>query len=247
MQIDRILRSSRKSLALIVRSDGSLEVRAPFRLRLSEIEAFVNSKAAWIERQREKLTALQTTIKKNGYTNGSRVWLLGQPYTVEFHQTDRRSITAADRRILIPSRCQAEVGAALERWFWAEARRVISQRAEFYAKKHNLKFNGIRITSARSRWGSCGVNNRLNFSFRLVMAPPEVIDYVVVHELVHTVERNHGRAFWAKVAEILPGYRAASKWLKINGRWLDLACEADPNNIQPVTTSKRGRRQAVEG
>lgn len=245
MKIDRILRSKRKTLALIVRSDGSLEVRAPLRVSLAEIEALVESKTAWIERQRKKLAP--APIRRNGYTNGSRVWLLGQPCVIEFLQTNSRSITAVDRRILIPARFHANAAAALESWFRAEARRVIGQRAEHYAQKYGLKFNGIRISAARTRWGSCGSDNRLNFTYRLVMAPLDVIDYVVVHELVHTVERSHGRPFWDRVAAILPDYRAARGWLRINGRFLDLACEADPDQIQPVATVRRARCLSGKG
>ena len=146
-------------------------------------------------------------------------------------------------RLLIPSRLQPKIDAALDRWYRGEARRVIEERAEFYARKHGLKYNGIRISAARLRWGSCGPNNRLNFSYRLVMAPLEMIDYVVVHELVHTVERNHSQAFWAKVAAILPEYRLARRWLKLNGRWLDLVYEADPAVIQPAAPRNRVRQQ----
>lgn len=245
MKIDRILRSRRKTLALIVRSDGSLEVRAPLRLSRAEIQAFVESKAAWIARQRARLSAADPPPARIGYANGSRLWLLGQSLRIEYTRSTSGTIRAAGQCILIPARMQSNAGAALESWYRAQARRVIRQRADYYAGKHGLRYSGIRISAARSRWGSCGVNNRLNFPYRLVMAPIEVIDYVVVHELVHTVERNHSRAFWAKVAEILPDYRLEREWLKRNGRWLDLAFEADPEKIRPVVPLKRSRRRAA--
>jgi predicted metal-dependent hydrolase len=243
MKIDRIVRSRRKTLALIVYSDGSLEVRAPLRLSQAEIQAYVERKAPWILRQREKMASLPASLPRSGYANGSRVWLHGQPLAIEFIHTPARSVALAGERLLIPARLQPKIDAALDRWYRGEARRVIEERAEFYARKHGLKYNGIRISAARLRWGSCGPNNWLNFSYRLVMAPLEVIDYVVVHELVHTVERNHSQAFWAKVAAILPDYGLARRWLKLNGRWLDLAYEADPAVILPAAPRKRVRRQ----
>ncbi len=247
MKIDRILRSKRKTLALIVRSDGSLEVRAPLRLIRVKIQAFVESKAAWIARQRARLNPTASPPARNGYANGSRLWFLGKSLRIEYIESTDRSIRASGQTLLIPAGMRTNAGAALESWLRAEARRVIRQRADLYARRHGLTFNGIRISAARSRWGSCGSKNRLNFPYRLVMAPVEVIDYVVVHELVHTVERNHSRAFWAKVAEILPAYRLARKWLKLNGRWLDLAYEADPEQIQSVFSPGSGSEQAAAG
>jgi len=234
VKIDRLFRSKRRTLALIVHSDGSLEVRAPMRLSQAEIQAFVESKAAWIDRQRAKLDSSVSCPLRNGYANGSHLWLLGQPLAIEYTQTPARSIQVLDRRILIPAGLQANAEAALERWYRAEARRVIQQQVDIFSQRHGLVYNGIRISAARSRWGSCGANNWLNFPYRLVMAPLVVIDYVVVHELVHTLERNHSRAFWSKVATILPEYRLACRWLKLNGRWLDLAFEAKLDLIQPV-------------
>ncbi len=245
MKIDRLLRSKRKTLALIVRNDGSLEVRAPLRLSQAAIQTFVESKAAWISRQRARLAASPAPPVKIGYANGSKLWLLGQLFTLEF-SSESRAIHADGQRLIVPARLQTKIESALAAWFRAEARRVITQRAEHYARAHGLRFTGIRINAARTRWGSCGATKRLNFPFRLVMAPPEVIDYVVVHELVHTVERNHSRAFWAKVEAVLPDYRRLRRWLKLNGRWLDLALEANPANIQTVAVQapSPGRREA---
>jgi predicted metal-dependent hydrolase len=80
----------------------------------------------------------------------------------------------------------------------------------------------IRISSARTRWGSCSTTGNLSFTWRLVLAPLEVIDYVVIHELVHTTIKNHSPAFWHRVAEIMPGYKQQVTWLKRNGRFLSL-------------------------
>ncbi len=244
MKIDRILRSRRKTLALIVHRDGSLEVRAPLRLSQAAIQTFVERKTAWIARQRARLAESQTPPLRIGYTNGSRLWFLGQMLTLEFC-SESRAIHADGQRLIVPARLQSRIESAIETWFRAEARRVITQRAEHYARANGLRFGGIRINNARTRWGSCGAANRLNFPFRLVMAPPEVIDYVVVHELVHTVERNHSRSFWTRVEAVLPDYRRLRRWLKLNGRWLDLAYEADPERIQAVSVLTPSRKRRV--
>jgi len=78
----------------------------------------------------------------------------------------------------------------------------------------------IRISSARTRWGSCSSRGTLSFTYRLVMAPPDVVDYVVLHELVHTQIHNHSKTFWNKVAKLMPDYKPRLAWLKKNGKYL---------------------------
>jgi hypothetical protein len=88
------------------------------------------------------------------------------------------------------------------------------------AGKHGLRYQNIRISSARTRWGSCSSRGTLSFTYRLIMAPAEVVDYVVMHELVHTQIKNHSKIFWNKVGELMPDYRNRLAWLKKNGKFL---------------------------
>jgi len=99
---------------------------------------------------------------------------------------------------------------------------VITERVQWYAAKHGLEYKQVKITSARTRWGSCNSRGTLSFSWRLVMAPVPVIDYVVVHELAHTVEKNHSKKFWAKVQIIMPDYQNRIEWLDKNGHLFNL-------------------------
>ena len=92
--------------------------------------------------------------------------------------------------------------------------------AQIYSEKHQLPYNGIRVSAAKTRWGSCGANNTLNFSWRLAMTPLLSIEYVVAHELAHIKHRNHSKAFWDFVAQIMPNYEQGRAWLKQNGHAL---------------------------
>jgi predicted metal-dependent hydrolase len=91
---------------------------------------------------------------------------------------------------------------------------------DFYARQNGFQYRKIGITSARTRWGSCSATSALNFSWRLIQAPMEAVDYVVVHELVHTVIHDHSRKFWTRLEQVMPDYRARRKWLKQNGHRL---------------------------
>jgi predicted metal-dependent hydrolase len=99
---------------------------------------------------------------------------------------------------------------------------MIAERVAWYAAKYGFTYKQVKITSAQTRWGSCSAKGTLSFAWRLVMAPVPEIDFVVVHELVHTVEKNHGKAFWAKVKAILPDYKQRIEWLEVNGHLLKL-------------------------
>lgn len=102
------------------------------------------------------------------------------------------------------------------------ARTRISERTAYYAKIVGVTYGRITIRDQKSRWGSCSGRGNLNFTWKLVLAPPEVLDYVVVHELCHRIEMNHSAAFWQQVERVLPDYRRRRDWLKENGWLLEL-------------------------
>jgi predicted metal-dependent hydrolase len=102
-----------------------------------------------------------------------------------------------------------------------EAERTLRERCAWFAALTGWQPNGVRLSAAKSRWGSCGINGTLHFSWRLVRAPLPVIDYVVVHELAHLAERNHSRRFWLKVAAVLPDFQRQRRWLRQNGHLLN--------------------------
>ena len=98
-----------------------------------------------------------------------------------------------------------------------QARQIIAPRVQYYASILKFKYQNIKITSAQKRWGSCSVQNNLNFPQRLALAPQEIIDYVVVHELCHIKHKNHSKNFWSEVEKLMPNYKKHRKWLKNKG------------------------------
>jgi len=101
-----------------------------------------------------------------------------------------------------------------------KAQEIIPQRVRWYSKATGIRYRRVRISNARKRWGSCSAKGNLNFSWRLALAPLEVIDYVVVHELSHIVHGNHSQRFWALVNKFYPNYKACRKWLRSEGHLL---------------------------
>ncbi len=105
----------------------------------------------------------------------------------------------------------------LTRWYRKQAQIHMSERVSHFSEKHGLGYEQIRITGATTRWGSCSGRNNLNFPWRLLMAPREIIDYVVVHELAHTVHKNHSPRFWELVESILPDWKTHRAHLREEG------------------------------
>ena len=107
---------------------------------------------------------------------------------------------------------------ALENRYRNAAREVFTNRVEYYHRFTGGHYTSITIRDQKTRWGSCSAKGNLNFNWKLVLMPPEILDYVVVHELAHRLQMNHSAAFWAEVGKILPDYRERRQWLKVNGQ-----------------------------
>jgi len=110
----------------------------------------------------------------------------------------------------------------LTNWYIQEAKRRITERVDFFSQRMNTTYRRISFSDTSSKWGSCFPDNALQFNWRLVMAPIIVIDYVVVHELAHTTEKNHGPKFWRIVASQKPAYKQHIQWLKENSNKLQM-------------------------
>jgi predicted metal-dependent hydrolase len=221
MNIDQIIRTKRRTIALIIDRDARLIVRAPLRATRTQIESLVEQKAGWILSKQELVRTTSARFTPKEYRNGEEFYYLGKTYRLAIVENTNPSIHLGDQfylsRSMLPRAERVFTG-----WYTIQAKRVISERVQLYASRLGYEYRQIRITNARTRWGSCSPRGSLNFSWRLVMAPMPAIDYVVVHELAHLNEKNHSRRFWAKVEAILPEYAQQVRWLKINGYKLRL-------------------------
>jgi predicted metal-dependent hydrolase len=144
------------------------------------------------------------------------VWIGADPVPLE--RTDGcRSIATLQGDRLVVSGPLEDAAAAVERWYRREARRALTDVTTSQAERLGLAFGSIGIRDQRSRWGSCSRRGHLSFSWRLLLAPGAVLDYVVVHELCHLREPNHSRAFWSLVDAARPGWADERRWLRQHG------------------------------
>ena len=146
---------------------------------------------------------------------------LGNAYPLEIVKEQKKPLLLEGSFKLAAS-AQSNATLVFERWYRAQAKQILTERVDLYAGQYGFQYKKIGITSARTRWGSCSADSALNFSWRLILTPMEAVDYVVVHELVHTVFHNHSRRFWKKVETIMPDYKERRKWLRKDGQQLML-------------------------
>ena len=217
--IDQIIRSRRKTIAILIQKDGKVIVRAPLKTPERLINSFVESKSAWIK-EKKSLALQHVLIPAKKFINGEKFWLLGEQ--IPLRVVEGHTPLTLQNEFLLSKLAQPDASACFEKWYKTRARKVLSERVIYYAKLNGFQYEKIRISSARTRWGSCSSRGTLSFTWRLVMAPLDVVDYVVIHELAHLKIKNHSVVFWNEVARLMPTYKARRDWLKKNGRYLTL-------------------------
>lgn len=213
----KVQKSKRRSLALQVTPLGELIVKTPFHLPERMIEKFLNEHEDWIKEKLEKVQK-RPKILSHTYTNGDTFLFLGHEVTLEIG--DYKDISIKNGQLLFPLGLSFRIQKELENFYIREARQLITTQTEKFAKEMGTSFREITFSDTRSQWGRCTADNRLQFSWRLIMAPLLTLNYVVIHELAHTTEKNHSRAFWSIVRKYTPSYRQQIKWLNENGRRL---------------------------
>jgi predicted metal-dependent hydrolase len=221
VHIDQIIRSKRKTIQILVTYEGKLIVRAPLRTSQAKIKAAVASKEAWILDKQAQFKILYPPRPARNYRSGEEFLFLGQEYTLKIVTNQKEALVFQDGFSLSKS-YQKQAPIVLENWYRHQARRYLTREVERLSLKYGFNNPKIRITSAQTRFGSCSSSGYLNFPWRLIMAPPEAIEYVVTHELAHFKVQGHSKKFWELVGELLPGYQKPKAWLKKYGYTLTL-------------------------
>ncbi len=226
MRLDyHLIRSKqrRKTISLHIKEDGKIVIYVPYRTPKWEIQKFIGEKQSWIvEKISEKEKRIKEAEKK--FLPGERFLYLGEWYPLEMQESSSQGppLTLAFGKFILNHDHIAEARDLFCNWYKKEAREKITERVDYYSNKFELPPEGIKITNAKSRWGSCSRENRLSFSWRMIMASVAVIDYVLIHELVHIREKNHSKKFWNYLESLLPDYRRHRQWLRENGHLLQL-------------------------
>jgi len=207
---------ARRLTLRVSRTRRAVIVTLPLQCDLDEAGTFLNRHIDWV---RARLDSLPNQVP---FEDGAAMPLRGEAHHIAFAGGRNTRLIAVERHagqrptILVPG--DKDLAAKrLTRWLFDEAKRDLEVSVARHAKLLSLKATRIAVRDQTSRWGSCSTTGSLSFSWRLVLAPAFVLDYVAAHEVAHLAEMNHGPKFWALVKKIRPDFEAAKQWLQVRG------------------------------
>lgn len=214
----RVRESTKASTTrILIGADRPLEIIVPAGTDDTRVDEMLIARRAWIAAKRRRVAAVRNRPARLGLACPGVVWLAGQAVA-----SDWREATVAAARLtggrLVVSAPSEELGArAIERWYRREATRRLRLVAERESTRLGLRYRSLAVRDQRTRWASCSSSANLSFNWRLILTPPEVLDYVVIHELCHLRVANHSRPFWRLLESALPGWQESASWLAEHG------------------------------
>ncbi len=223
----QVERSNRKTVVFQVNTDGTVVIKIPFHLSDGDLEQLIKEKQPWIEKKMEEMRAREGLRISHTYQDGDVFYFLGVPYTLKICVEDRYrnevvELEGQQMRLYTPVNEPEKNRKKLEKWYRTKAEQILPERVAEYQPCFEERVSAIKIKAPNKRWGSCTQDGELSFNYRLVMAPYEIIDYVVVHEMCHLKHMNHSRLFKQSVGMVLPDYKRRKDWLQKHAPLLEL-------------------------
>lgn len=209
------VRKKVKNITLRVRNDGTAYCTIPLRTSLEYASKFVDEHKHWLNKQRKKLQKLSEALLQ---PQEHEIVFRGEIYQHIKNETlGTLSLFDHEHKTIRTSKNMNDDNER-EEWYIEQALRIIPQRVRFFAEQFGFSYGRITIRNQKTKWGSCSARKNLNFNYKLVKMPDYVLDYIVIHELVHTEFLHHGISFWQKVEQCYPQYKKAERYLRKEGR-----------------------------
>lgn len=221
-------KKKRKSVQLKIYSSTHLEITAPTNFPQASIEKIIQDKSSWIAKKLSHLKDVAANPINKTIKHGAEVLYLGEPHKLVFStaENSKPQIYCQDYQIFIQTppgninQTLSLIELLLKQWYWKSAQQRLKEQTIFWSIRIAVKPERITIKEQKSRWGSCSSKGNINYNWRIIMAPPEVLDYLVIHELCHLRIPNHSPLFWQEVARFSPNFKEQRAWLKNNGATL---------------------------
>ena len=213
----------RKTVSVSVDASGSVLLAAPAGFATQELDAVVRRKAAWIDRQVRRAKSQGSPPSAREFVSGESVLYLGRHYRLKVCPHGDATAKLRGRWLHVPAGERGyepdHVRAALTAWLRHRAEERLPERVEAWCIKVGVSMPPVLVTGQRKRWGSCDQRGTVRLNWRIIQAPMRLVDYVVVHELVHLRHRGHGREYWQAVGRVLPDYdRRREELRELGGR-----------------------------
>jgi len=211
----RLVRARRRSIGMQIGLTG-LTVRAPRWVSIRDIEAALTERAAWILRSLAEWRARQRNVLPREWKTGEPILYLGRELALAVHPARKKEINADLLNLTVrhpAAQDEQQVAAFVAGWLREEAVRLLAPRVAEFAARVTPALPTMKLSNARSEWGSCNQHGEIRLNWRLVHLPPHLAVYIVAHEVAHLVELNHSPRFWNQVEELFPGHAAARRAL----------------------------------
>jgi len=214
------------ALKIVVDAKDGVQVTAPIKYNAPLIKSIMQDKSSWIIEKLDYLSVLAGCTVPRLFADGEQFFYLGERFKIKVHINDHamNAVKIVDQHMLVEispvmqqdGRSDA-VRDTMVKWYKNQAKGIINDRINLYADSLGVELAKIRIKEQKHRWGSCSGKGNLNFNWHLVMAPVDIVDYVIVHELCHLKRLDHSPVFWHLVEAVLPDYQMRRHWLKQYG------------------------------
>lgn len=215
-------KSDRKTTSIYIERDGSVSVLAPKPFDMEKIESVLERKRSWIYRGLAEWQDLNRTRVHREYVNGESFLYLGRNYQLKIVNDQDHPLLLKQGQFCL---CRASIENArnhFQDFYKTKLVKRLNTTAPQYAAKMGVQIGNIKVMELKNRWGSCTSQGAINLHWKCAMLPPNVLDYVIVHELAHIKYPNHTPAFWRTVEKVLLNYENEKNWLKFNGAGMDL-------------------------
>ena len=214
-------RPRRRTLSVVISRDNRIVVRANQSFPEGEIAKFVESKRAWISKTLKFNDAYRRSYTPKKFINGEKFLYLGKEFflRLEKGKNKKSELNEGTVLIMLPDFIKTPndyIQGKLVQWYKSQSHKILNKRVILYAQMLNVKLKNLKIRTLKRAWANCSRLGVLTFSWRLIMAPLHIIDYVIVHELAHRIHHNHSVRFWKQVEKIIPEYKVCKKWLRAN-------------------------------
>ena len=220
----QVVRSTRRrKTSSIIISNGLVKVVVPDQISDFTIKKLINKRMSWIRKKLQDESNI-TPIMAKEYVDGERFTYLGNSYKLKSFvgSVSFVKVTSDYIHISLPKKSKENIKALLEHWYKEKATEILTEKTNSYAKIIGVSPTSIALGDFKSKWGSCSIEGKISYNWKIIIAPHKILDYVVIHELCHMLEHNHSKEYWRHVNTYCNDFKERRKWLKLNGRVLAL-------------------------
>ena len=215
-------RRRRKTSSIII-SNGIVKVVVPDQISDFTIKELINKRMSWIKKKLQDESNIKPVIVKE-YVDGESFTYLGNNYKLKSFVRNVSFVKVSSDyiNVSLPKKSKENIKGLLEHWYEEKAIEILTEKTNRYAKIIGVSPTAISVGDFKSKWGSCSIEGKISYNWKIIIAPHKILDYIVIHELCHMLEHNHSKEYWCHVKTYCNDFKEYRKWLKLNGRDLVL-------------------------